>query len=277
MPPFMAGQLRAQALELSVWRTGNTTRPLGDRQTVRPDVRDGHSRLLGTVWPADVLPGTRVVARWDRWKNVRFSLAALVPPEVVEGHLVRYEHEPRIMTRDLALIDVPDHDVRGVLLRTVRRLGLLDQRGRAMLPEPPLLRNAAVHSEVPLPPEPELRAAVKRMIADGDLTVERGSRGTGGYLRYPAQRGEREVELLCYTPRRRRAEQDDLRRAEAAGEHSVRAHDVSGHLMYIGHLDKEASEEARAAYREDHSRAGLVGPHEIPRGYTYVRPHWRGR
>ncbi|WP_328449165.1 hypothetical protein OG780_17140 [Streptomyces sp. NBC_00386] len=54
------------------------------------------------------------------------------------------------------------------------------------------------------------------------------------------------------------------------------AHRVAGHLMRIGHLGKEASTEAKAAYREDHARAGLAGPHVLPRGYTYVREHERG-
>ncbi|GAA3498888.1 hypothetical protein GCM10019016_059910 [Streptomyces prasinosporus] len=51
---------------------------------------------------------------------------------------------------------------------------------------------------------------------------------------------------------------------------------MAGHLMRIGHLGKEASPEARAAYREDHRRAELAGPHELPRGFTYVREHERG-
>jgi hypothetical protein len=46
--------------------------------------------------------------------------------------------------------------------------------------------------------------------------------------------------------------------------------------MRIGHPGEEASPEARAAHREDHKRAGLAGPHELPRGFTYVREHGRG-
>ncbi|MGX1542697.1 hypothetical protein [Streptomyces adustus] len=277
IPPFMASKSSGRVLELSIWRTGNTSRPMGDRQSVRSDMGDDHCRLANVTWPVDVLPGTRVTARWDRWKNVRFSLTPLIPPVVVEGRLVRYEYDPRIMTRDSVLWDSSGRDVKGVLLLTVQRLGLLDHLGRAMLPEAALLRNAAAHSTTPLPPEHTLRTAIKLLIQRGDLTVERGSSSVGGYLRHPARPGEHEVELLCYTPQRRKAEQEDLRRAEATGQYSVRPHDVTGHLMYIRHLGREASEEARAAYRKDHSEAGLVGPHEIPQGYTYVRPHRRGR
>lgn len=58
--------------------------------------------------------------------------------------------------------------------------------------------------------------------------------------------------------------------------YSAGAHRVAGHLMRIGHLGKGASAEAKAAYREDHKRAGLAGSHELPRGFTYVREHERG-
>ncbi|GAA1426823.1 hypothetical protein GCM10009601_36770 [Streptomyces thermospinosisporus] len=97
-----------------------------------------------------------------------------------------------------------------------------------------------------------------------------------GMLRYPARSGERPVALLCYTPVLREANREDLRHAEPEVAYGVAAHRVAGHLMRIGHLGKEASAEARAAYREDHQRAGLAGPHELPRGFTYVREHERG-
>lgn len=80
----------------------------------------------------------------------------------------------------------------------------------------------------------------------------------------------------CYAPVLREADREDLRHAEPEVAYSLAAHRVAGHLMRIGHLGKAASAEARAAYRDDHQRAGLAGPHELPRGFTYVREHERG-
>ncbi|NWF29418.1 hypothetical protein HW130_24700 [Streptomyces sp. PKU-EA00015] len=162
------------------------------------------------------------------------------------------------------------------MLLTLRELGYLDEKGRAFLPENALLSNTAERSRPNTPARGRTSAAVERLLSRGVLTRGQGSLGAGGFLRHPARTGEPLVPLLCYVPVVRPAGEEDLEANPLHATHEVSAHRVAGHLMRIGHLGKEASAEARAAYRQDHAAAGLVGPHELPRGFTYVREHQRG-
>lgn len=239
---------------------------------------DGDRPLLtGMSWHRFVLPGTRVALRWDQRARTRLHLAytRLRRPVVVAGTMVRYAYDPRIMTRDLAAVDVRSDRSEELVLITLRELGYLDERGRALLPQPALLRNIIERAEPGEASTREIENAIWRLLARKLLTWEWGSLGVGSMLHYPARVGENPVELLCYTPTLREVEHENLRTPSGHGA-DVGAHRVAGHLMRIGHLGKEASAEARAAYRYDHQRAGLAGPHELPRGYTYVREHERG-
>ncbi|MFF0205825.1 hypothetical protein [Streptomyces sp. NPDC005017] len=239
---------------------------------------DGDRPLLtGMAWHRFVLPGTRVSVRWDHRAKTRLHIAytRLRRPVVVAGTIVRYAYDPRIMTRDLAAADVRADRSEELVLITLRELGYLDEQGRALLPLPALLRNITERAEPGETSAREFENAVRRLLARKVLTWEWGSVGAGGTLRYPARDGESTVELLCYTPALREVEHDDPGTA-SGGRTEAGAHRVAGHLMRIGHLGKEASAEARAAYRYDHQRAGLAGPHELPRGFTYVREHERG-
>ncbi|CAM5469085.1 putative protein OS=Streptomyces aurantiogriseus OX=66870 GN=GCM10010251_22950 PE=4 SV=1 [Streptomyces aurantiogriseus] len=238
---------------------------------------DGDRPLLtGMSWHRFVLPGTRVAVRWDHRAKTRlhFAYTRLRTPVVFAGTMVRYVYDPRIMTRDLAAIDVRADRSEEIVLITLRELGYLDEQGRALLPQAALLRNITERAEPGETSTSEVENAVRRLLARKLLTWEWGSLGAGGMLHFPVRDGETPVELLCYTPTLREVEHESLR----AGGHGTDAgaHRVAGHLMRIGHLGKEASVEARAAYRYDHQRAGLAGPHELPRGYTYVREHERG-
>ncbi|MFI1563843.1 hypothetical protein ACH4ZX_12420 [Streptomyces sp. NPDC020490] len=240
---------------------------------------DGVQPLLtGMSWHSFVLPGTRIAARWDQRARTRLHIAytRLPRPVIFAGTMVRYAYDPRIMTRDLAAADVRADRTEELVLVTLRELGYLDEQGRALLPEPALIRNATERAEPGQTSQAEIGNAIQRLLSRKLLTWEWGSLGAGGMLRYPARVGENPVELLCYTPTVCEVDHEDLPTAGGHGANAVSAHRVAGHLMRIGHLGKEASAEARAAYRHDHQRAGLAGPHELPRGYTYVREHDRG-
>ncbi|WP_030740348.1 hypothetical protein [Streptomyces sp. NRRL S-31] len=171
---------------------------------------------------------------------------------------------PELADRDLAAADIRADSAEGLLLITLRELGYLDEDGRALLPWPALVRGTAERASLAdragagEASPPRIEDAIRRLLARGLLTWET------------------RVELLCHTPTVQEAEPEEPATASAHAPGAPSAHRVAGHLMRIGHLGKEAGPEARAAYRDDHRRAGLAGPHELPHGYTYVREHERG-
>ncbi len=214
--------------------------------------------------------------RWDTWRKVRLAYTPLDEPVVFGGTVVRYAYDPRIMTRELAAFDARVDRVEELVLIALRELGYLDEKGRALLPREALIRNTIERAQSERPATRKIHGAIERLLSRSILTWEQGSVNRAAMLHYPARRGETPVALLCYAPVLREANREDLRNSETEGVYSASAHRVAGHLMRIGHLGKEASPEAQAAYREDHKRAGLAGPHELPRGFTYVREHERG-
>lgn len=276
VPAEMADRAPDTPLDITFMRARHRIRVLDEQQGIRLR-RDGNPPLLtGIAWQPFVLPGTRVSARWDLRSGLRLAYTPLDSPIVLAGTLIRYDYDPRVMTRDLAAFDARVDRVEELVLITLRELGYLDDQGRALLPDAALVRNTLERNRPERPPRSKVRAAVERLLARGVLTLQQGSIGTGGVLHYPARGRERPVPLLCYAPTPRAASKEDLRAADGHGTSALSAHRVAGHLMRIGHLGKEASAEAKSAYRHDHRKAGLAGPHELPRGYTYVREHDRG-
>ena len=204
--------------------------------------------------------------RWDTWKKLRFAYTPLDEPVVFGGTVVRYAYDPRVMTRDLAAFDARVDRVEELVLITLRELGYLDETGRALLPQEALIWNTVERGRSERPSTGKIRRAIERLLSRRILTWAQGSFNRAGMLHYPARHGEKEVPLLCYAPVLRVAEREDLQDVVADPAYGASAHRVAGHLMRIGHLGKEASAEAKRAYRDDHKRAGLAGPHELPRG-----------
>lgn len=276
VPAEMADRAAPQEpLDLTFSRGRNRIGVLDQQKGVRLGAEGDVPLLTGLTWQPFVLPGTRVSVRWDMWRKVRLAYTPLDKPLVFGGTVVRYAYDPKIMTRELAAFDARVDRVEELVLIALRELGYLDERGRALLPQEALLRNTVERAQSERPPAKKIHGAIERLISRRILTWEQGSVNRAGMLHYPARRGETPVPLLCYAPPLREAEREDLRN-DVNAAYGTSAHRVAGHLMRIGHLGKEASPEAKAAYREDHKRAGLAGPHELPRGFTYVREHERG-
>jgi hypothetical protein len=170
------------------------------------------------------------------------------------------------------------------VLRAVRRLGLLDPDGRAVMARASL--TAAVYGATSPPdasgqaagPDVALSEVIEQLVRNGDLTLDVASVDASRHLRYPAVAGLQEVEVIVYTPSVvvgvPRAVRMPTQRT--LDRRYLRMSEVGGHLRYIGHLGWEASPDARAAYRQDKRRFGLAGPAELPAGYTYVSPFTRG-
>ncbi|MEV5191155.1 hypothetical protein [Streptomyces clavifer] len=276
VPDEMARELPQRALHVKFWQGGRLTRSLWEPYDVQPELRHLPTAIAHFDWPGPVLPGARVAVRWDLWTNVRLLLTPLKKPRLVDGNLVRFDYDPRIMTRDVAPSRVRVDQVEEAVLLTLRELGYLDKEGRAFLPDEALVRNTGERSRPSPPSESRIRAAIQRLLSVGELRRALGSLGAGGLLRFPAREGESSLSLLCFVPAARPAAQEDIEAAVNASAPGVGEHRVAGHLMRIGHLGKEASAEAKVAYRHDHATAGLAGSHELPRGYTYVREHRRG-
>ncbi|MGW2765702.1 hypothetical protein [Streptomyces sp. NPDC001275] len=277
VPPEMAARAAPQEpLDLTFLRGRRRIGVLDEQKGIRLRVGGDEPFLTGLTWQPFVLPGTRVSVRWDTWRKLRLAYTPLDKPVVFGGTVVRYAYDPRIMTRELAAFDARVDRVEELVLIALRELGYLDEKGRALLPKEALVRNTIERAQSERPAKNKIHGAIERLLSRRILTWEQGSINRAAVLHYPARRGETPVPLLCYAPTLRMAEREDLRNDDAGAGYGVNAHRVAGHLMRIGHLGKEASAEARAAYREDHKRAGLAGPHELPRGFTYVREHERG-
>ncbi|MGY0069251.1 hypothetical protein ACWZEH_21180 [Streptomyces sp. QTS137] len=265
-----------EPLDLTFLRGRRRIGVLDEQEGARLRVEGAEPLLTGVTWQSFVLPGTRVSVRWETWGKLRLAFTPLDKPVVFGGTVVHYDYDPRIMTRELAAFDARVDRVEELVLNALRELGYLDEKGRALLPQEALVRNTIERAPTEQPPTKKIRGAIERLLARGVLTWEQGSVNGAAVLHYPARTGETPVPLLCYAPMLRVADREDLRDGATGAAYGTSAHRVSGHLMRIGHLGKAASPEAEAAYREDHRRAGLAGPHELPRGYTYVREHERG-
>ncbi|MGW2058721.1 hypothetical protein ACWCOZ_33235 [Streptomyces sp. NPDC001840] len=248
---------------------------------------DQEGQLVGLVWPTGFFPGIWLSLAWQRGsREIRAWTTLLPEPETVDGGLVEHRYDRQVLTRDGTDLPHPGRNgtVGGgtdlLVMTAVRRLGLLDIYGRALLPRDrvmPAIR--LVMTDVPVHPAPTgVEAALDGLLDDGRLTLERGSQGADGRPHYPSRPGEAALELVCYTPLvvPVRPLVPDRQEPVPVSGRAVKGHHVPGFLRYIGHLGYEASDEQRRLFREDFLTFGLAGSPELPPGYTYVRPHHRG-
>ncbi|WP_405007699.1 hypothetical protein OHV13_29745 [Kitasatospora purpeofusca] len=250
---------------------------------------EGGVRLDGLAWPPDLFPGIWLSFTWLRGSRVVYARTTLLPhPVTVDGDLIRHRYDPMVFTRDWAdgqpvsAQSPNDFFAERLLMTAVRRLGLLDQFGRAMLArtDVPAAVDAVMDgSELAAD---RVEAVMVGLLAAECLTVARGSRGSDGRTYHPPRTGQPLEELVCYTPRcvkTRGGASTDGRDQDtsAAADQQVHGHDVAGFIRRIGHLGHQATDEQRALYHADHRRFRLTGPAELPPGFTYVRPHKRGR
>jgi hypothetical protein len=280
-------------LRLILTHDGYDLDPAEATQTVNADLF-GCPQLTGVAWPLEFFPGIVLTCTWGRGAGViRATTTLLDTPVTIDGLEIEHRYNPRILTRDAA----PGHPRHGGapsertaagtltltqrVLHAVRRLGLLDPDGRAVLARTHL--PAAVHgtADVELDfTDAELDVAVAELLATGALRADVGSLDTRRQLRFPAEPGATTVPLVVYEPRPVEGSPRAVTPHRGTGildARFLRTHEVAGHLRWLGGLGRTASEEARQAYREDRARFGLVGSAELPDGCTYVRPFSRGR
>ncbi|MEV7414516.1 hypothetical protein [Streptomyces sp. NPDC089919] len=245
---------------------------------------DGEGALAGLEWPDKFFPGILLFLTWQRAGRVIQARTVRLPhPQTIDGEPVAHRYDRRVRTRDGGGDPPgrgPGHGTEALVMTAVRRLGLLDAYGRALLARDRLHTAVRlVMADVPRhPAAPRLEAALRELLASARLTLTRGSRGPDARDHYPPRPRETTLELVCYTPLvvegrpRGSAPSDD----PVGACRPVNGHHVPGFLRFIGHLGYEASEEQRRLFRQDFLTFGLAGSPELPPGYTYVRPHRRG-
>ncbi|WP_165984020.1 hypothetical protein [Streptomyces sp. YIM 98790] len=244
----------------------------------------GQYRLTGFEWPLMFYPGLclRMTHRHGS-RVINAETMLLSAPEMVDGELIEHCYDRRVLTRDGAChsrrssLHTADLSPERLLLGTVRRLGLLDNYGRAMLPGDRLLN--AVRQVFPgtRGEQGALNSALDRMLADGILVTEHGSEDGCGRLHYPPRPREKLVPLVCYVPERRPVSSSvTAGRHGGAGDRSTgrrSGHQVTGHLRKLP-PGQRASDGQRAAYRRDRELLGMTDA-ELPPRHTYVPPHQR--
>ncbi len=294
LPDIIGTQMRDAGLagirlRLMLTHDGFGLDPAEETQAVAADLF-GSPQLSGVEWPIDFFPGIVLTCTWGRGAGVvRATTTLLECPVTVDGRVIEHRYDPRILTRD----DAPGQPRRGGapgtgtatgtlslaqrILRSVRRMGLLDPDGRAVLARAHL--PAAVYGATDGASAAELDVAVDELLTADRLRLDVGSVDPRRRLRYPAEPGASTVPVVVYEPRPVAGPPRAVAARQPAGALDVRflrTHAVAGHLRRIGDLGWEAGDEARAAYREDRIRFGLIGPADLPDGYTYVRPFSRG-
>jgi hypothetical protein len=276
LPARLMEEMQPGAVRLRLEHDGYDLDPDETDQIVR--VEHGQSRLglAGVDWPLEYFPGILLDFWWPRGAptlNVRSTL--LDVPVMLDGEMIRHRYDPGIVTRDRA----PGSSIRGKaarlspreqVIRTIRRAGLLQPDGAAVLPES-ALDTLIFDDRAPGPTA--LAGPLGELLAEGVLHRCAASRDQKGALTFPAKRGEPKVSVLVWQPQIVPVPQGTRRQRNRDLAVHLKAHDVRSFLRRLRPGEK-ASSTARAEYRKIGNHFGFGA--ELPTGYTIVRAHRRG-
>ncbi|MFF9020259.1 hypothetical protein [Streptomyces eurythermus] len=284
--PFVAEELCQShgahpPLRLELDHAGETLDEKVAAQNVAAKLKEDSGRLTGVVWPGDFFPGLMLELRRLRGDTV-IRLATTQLNERVQagdretGHC----YDRRVLTRE----DVPGSSRHGdsaiglgprqLVMRTVRRCGLLTLDGHALMDRSAL--PSAVYGRRPARSQAAaLDSAVAELLAERLLEPALGSRDAWGQPHFPPRDGQRTIPLIGYRPVRPRVIRP-WGGDEPGGEGLRGAQFVAGHLRRLrpGFLPSDLQ---RAAFREHCRRLGKADGWELPYGYTFVTEHARGR
>ncbi|MFE4657073.1 hypothetical protein ACFRFJ_10330 [Streptomyces hydrogenans] len=266
---------------LELGHVGRTLEEREATQDVVAELGDASGRLTGIRWPRDFFPGLMLeLRRLPDGSAFRVSTIPLTEPVKIDDRVIEHCYDLRVLTRE----DVPGSDRHGdsaaglgprhLVMRTVRRCGLLTLDGHALLDRSVL--PTAVYGERPARSQTAaLESAVAELLAERLLEPAFGSRDHGGQPHYPARDGQPVIPLVGYRPVRRRVIRP-WGGTEADGGGSLALQLVSGHLRRL-RPGCSPSEAQRAAFREHCRMLGKADGWELPHGYTFVTEHTRGR
>lgn len=283
--PHVASELRRShgprlATHLQLDHPGQTLTAQEATQDVSAELDDESSRLTGIHWPHDFFPGLMLELRWLRAETViRVATTPLTDPVHVDDRMIGHRYDPRVLTREGA----PGSDRHGdsavglgprqLVMRTVRRCGLLTLDGHALLDRSVL--PSAVYGRRPARSQAvALEAAIAELLAVRLLEPALGSRDAWGQPHYPARDGQPTIPLIGYRPARRRVIRP-WGSTESDGPGLLALQFVAGHLRRL-RPGCSPSEVQRTAFREHCRRLGKADGWELPHGYTFVTEHTRG-
>ncbi|WP_257003899.1 hypothetical protein [Streptomyces sp. SA15] len=249
-------------------------------QVVTAELGDDTGRLTSVTWPRDFFPGLMLELRWPRGGMlIRVATTRLEEPVQVGDRVIGHCFDSRVLTRE----DAPGSDRHGdtaaglgprqLVMRTVRRCGLLTLDGHALLDRSVL--PSAVYGRLPARSQAAaLESAVAELLAERLLEPALGSRDAWGQPHFPACDGEPTIPLIGYRPARRRVIRP-WGGAEPGGGGLLGVQFVPGHLRRL-RPGCSPSEVQRVAFREHCRRLGKADGWELPDGYTFVTEHTRG-
>ncbi|MFE7541576.1 hypothetical protein [Streptomyces platensis] len=242
-------------------------------------VEEGNA-LASIAWPIDFFPGLRLTLQWPRGGLVvRLSTIELEVPVEVDGDLIHHAYDAQVRTRESA--PGSDHsrdsahglEDRDLVLRAVRRCGLLTVDGHALLDREALPRT--VHGTVPQAGRlTGLETAVQQLLADRKLYAATGSRDRTGLPHYPPRPGESEIPLIGYDPRPRAVPRATAPHPTGLPRGTGAQYYVEGFLRRLP-IGEEPSNAQRAAYRKHCQWTGKADGCDLPHGFTFVTAHAR--
>lgn len=249
-------------------------------QAVAAELTGSRARLAGIAWPQDFFPGLMLDLRLPRGGVVvQLATTELDEPVRFGDRVTGHCFDPRVVTRE----DVPGSDrggdtavglgPRALVLRTVRRCGLLTLDGHALQDRAALPR--AAYGRRPARAQvAALMAAVVELFAERVLEPAVGSRDVWGQPHFPPRAGQPTIPLIAYRPARQRVIRP-WGGTDASGGKPRTLHFVPGHLRRL-RPGCSPSDVQRAAFREYCCRLGKADGWELPAGYTFVTEHTRG-
>ncbi|MEV5897541.1 hypothetical protein [Nonomuraea fuscirosea] len=277
LPAQLADELEEKTVRLRLNHDGHDLDPDEADQMVRVERKDGRLSLAGVCWPLEYFPGILLDFWWPRGAPTLNAGSTLLDvPVILNGEFIEYRYDQGIITRDRA----PGCMVRGQratqlglrdrIVRAVRRSGLLQADGSAVLPERMLAR--AVYGD-PAANATVLSAPVAELLTEGLLHRTVASRSRDGALTFPAVHGKPEIPVLLWQPKTVPLEGSTSAQRIDDMTVRLRGYDVQSFLRRLP-PGKQASGYARAEYRRVAEQFGFGA--ELPVGYTIVRAHRRG-
>ncbi|WP_247694959.1 hypothetical protein [Streptomyces sp. B93] len=250
-------------------------------QAVTAELGDESGRLVGITWPRDFFPGLLLELRQRGGGTViRLVTTRLTKRIQVGDRETGHRYDPRVLTREDAPGSDRHHDSavglgpRQLVMRTVRRCGLLTLDGHALMDRSVL--PSAVYGRQPARSQAAaLESAVAELLAERLLEPALGSRDPWGQPHFPARDREPAIPLIGYRPARRPVIRP-WGGTEPGGEGLLGIQFVPGHLRRL-RPGCSPSDVQRAAFREHCRRLGKADGWELPHGYTFVTEHTRGR
>lgn len=272
-------QGRCPTLRLELSHPGQTVTEKEAKQDVAVGLEHEASRLTGILWPLDFFPGLMIEGHRSLGSaTIRMTTRLLRERVLIGDRETGHRYDPRVLTRE----DVPGSDRYGdsaaglgprqLVMRTVRRCGLLTPDGHALMDRGAL--PTAAYGQLPVGAETaSLESAVVELLEERVLESALGSRDALGQPHHPACDGQPVIALIGYRPLERRV----IRPWSGAEEGGA----LLGVQFVPGHLRRlrpggSPSEVQRQAFRDYCRRLGKADGWELPYGYTFVTEHTRG-